>query len=121
MVQSVQHTMHSLIFLTVKPLFAPADSRVDMDRNENESAACVKGQRVCLCGLVVEEVKESLSPYVQLSLPSGAAGSVGHIKSPGEDIVPTRQYVHSQDCQCMCYGVFWAFVELGALITQFKT
>lgn len=44
--------------LTVKPLFALADSCVEMDWNENESAACAKGQRVCLCSPVVEEVKE---------------------------------------------------------------
>lgn len=29
-------------FLTLKPLFAAADSCVDMDRNGNELAACVK-------------------------------------------------------------------------------
>lgn len=36
-----RHTTHP-DFLTLKPLFAAADSCVDMDRNGNELAACVK-------------------------------------------------------------------------------
>lgn len=61
MVQCTTHFAFSG-FSTVKPLFAPADSYVEMDRNENESAACAKGQRVCLCRLVSEEVKEPFYP-----------------------------------------------------------
>lgn len=43
-----------------------------LHRNENESAACAKGQRVCLCSVLVKEMKEPLLPHIQLLLPSGA-------------------------------------------------
>lgn len=67
-VPSVQHTMHSDYFF---PHSKALICRF-LHRNENESAACVKGQRVCLCSLV-KEMKEPLLPHIQLLLLSGAA------------------------------------------------
>lgn len=105
--------------LTVKPLFALADSCVEMDGNENESAVCVKGQRVCLW----REWKSSFTPHSALSPIRCSWMCRSHkVDSRGGSIHPTVNAFSwlSVIFECMSSSGFRASLEQRALISQFK-